>query len=117
MQPGTAMEMLTPRDDAKSPSISIHPHAVSEVAALDTTRQSLRAAGAMTHPLGVQRITAVRLVAPPHYTPIDAVRYLETQRVITLGRGEEWTVELTFDRGARGRERDFRPELPLRIRY
>ena len=117
MDPGTAMEMLTPRDDAKSPSISIHPHAVSDVPALDTMRQSLRAAGALTHPIGVQRITAVRLLAPPQYTPTDALRYLEKERVLTLDRSEEWTVELTFDGGAKKKERDFRPELPLRIRY
>jgi membrane associated rhomboid family serine protease len=117
MDPGTAMEMLTPRDDARSPSISIHPHAVSDVPALDATRQALRAAGALRHPIGVQRITAVRLFSPPRYTPIDALRYLEKARVLSLGRSDEWTIELTFDGAAKGKEQDFRPQLPLRIRY
>jgi len=59
----------------------------------------------------------VRLLAPPQYAPIDALRYLEKERILTVGRGEAWTVELTFDGGAQGKERDFRPELPLLIHY
>jgi len=106
MDPGTAMVMLTPREDTKSPSISVHPHSITEEQGRPTA-----------HPIGVKRITAVRLLAPPQYAPIDALRYLEKERILTVGRGEAWTVELTFDGGAQGKERDFRPELPLLIHY
>jgi hypothetical protein len=37
--------------------------------------------------------------------------------VLALDRGDAWTLELTFDRGKQGQVRDFRPELPLRVRY
>lgn len=117
MDPGTSLEMLTPRDDERSPSISIHPHAVRDNPALDLVRADLRAAGAMTQPNGVRRITAVKLLAPPQYTPIDAVRLLERDKVLTLGAASEWAVELTFDGGAQKKERDFRPQLPLVVKY
>ena len=54
------------------------------------------------------------LIAPRSYKPIDAVTYLASQHVFDLDTGEEWAVELTFDRGAQGRSRDFRPELLIR---
>jgi hypothetical protein len=117
MEPGTAIEMLTPRDDTKSPSISVHPHAVSDDPALDVSRSELRAAGAMRQPNGVKRITAARLLMPPDYQPTEAVKFLEASRVLTAGRSDGWAIELTFDGGSQGKERDFRPQLPLRIHY
>lgn len=117
MDPGTSMQILTPRDDTKSPSVSVHPQAVSDVPALDVTRRHLRAAGAMSQPNGVKRVTAARLVMPRGYQPAQALTYLQSQHVLALDRGDAWTLELTFDRGAQGKVRDFRPELPLRVRY
>lgn len=117
MQPGTAIDMLTPRDDTMSPSISIHPHAVSDDPKLDESRRDLRAAGALDQPNGVKRVTSVRLIEPETYQPAEAVRYLESIGVIDLLRGSEWTVEITFDEGAQGKHRDFRPALPLTVRY
>ena len=105
MEPGTAMEMLMPRDDTKSPSLSIHPPSIDQ------------AKFATAHPIGVKRITAVRLIAPKEYRPIEALSYVQKQGVLTLDSGEAWTVELTFDHGAKGKRKDFRPELPQMIRY
>jgi hypothetical protein len=105
MQPGTAMEMLMPRDDARSPSLSIHPGSDDQ------------AGRAMQHPIGVKNITAVRLISPKEYRPIEALAYLQKQRVLTLDSGDAWAVELTFDKGAKGKRKDFRPDLPLLIRY
>jgi hypothetical protein len=102
MQPGTEMLMLTPRDDTKSPSLSVHPEGPKHGAA---------------HPIGVLRITAARIIAPQAYEPIDALTYLAREHVIGLDRGAEWTLDLTFDDGAQGKSKDFRPELPLRIHY
>jgi len=45
------------------------------------------------------------------------VSYVQKQGVLMLDSGEAWAVELTFDRGAQGKRKDFRPELPLTIRY
>ncbi len=116
MEPGTEMVMLTPRADTRSPSISIHPHAVSEDPAKDTTRSDLRAAGAMDQPNGVRRVTAVRLIMPPDYAPTPGVQFAESQGVFSSSRGDAWAVELTFDGARRGTVRDFRPNLPLIVK-
>jgi len=63
MEPGTAMEMLMPRDDTKSFAL------------------------------------------------------VEKEGVVQLESGEAWAVEVTFDKGAKRKQKDFRPELPLLIRY
>jgi hypothetical protein len=117
MEPGTAIEMLTPRDDTRSPSVSIHPHPVSENPALDTSRTHLREAGALEQPNGVRRLTRVRLIAPIGYEPTEALRYLDRTGALSLDAGSGWTVELTFDRGAQKQANDFRPELPLVVKY
>ena len=101
------MEMLTPRDDTKSPSLSIHP----------ATPQEEQAKRAMQQPIGARRITGVRLIQPKGYQPIEALRYVEKQGVLTVGRGNAWAIELTFDKGAKRRRKDLRPDLPLIIRY
>ena|ERR1043166_9457939 len=117
MDPGTSLEMLVARDDTKSPSVSVHPGAVSDDPALDVSRRHLRAAGAMNQPNGVKRVTAARIIMPSGYEPVAALTYLQSQRVLALDRGDTWTLELTFDRGAQGKVRDFRPTLPLRVIY
>jgi hypothetical protein len=106
LQPGTAIEMLTPRDDTSSPRLFISANDVGDV--------NPRAA---VHPIGVKRITSIRLIAPNGYQPIEAVTFVENAGILTLDRGPEWAVELTFDRGAKGKKKDLRPELPLLIRY
>lgn len=102
MQPGTSMQILTPRDDTTSPSISVHPEGPKKGA---------------DHPIGVRRITAVRLIAPRAYAPAEAVTYLEKIGVLSLRHGPEWAVDLTFDGGAHRQSHDFRPDLPLVIHY
>jgi hypothetical protein len=72
---------------------------------------------AMKHPIGVRNITAVRLIAPKSYRPIEALPWLEKEGVLKLDRGSAWAVELTFDNGKKGKRKDFRPDLPLLIRY
>ena len=102
MAPGTSMQILTARDDTASPSISVHPEGPKKGAA---------------HSIGVRRVTAVRLIEPNGYTPVDAVTYLVKSGVITTARGAEWAVDLTFDGGAQRQSHDFRPDLPLVIHY
>jgi hypothetical protein len=65
----------------------------------------------------LKRVTAVRLIAPPAYKPINAVTWLGDHNVLQLDRGSEWAVELTFDGASRGLTKDFRPDLPLMIRF
>lgn len=113
---GAAIEILTPRDDTKSPSLFISPQVLAEnesanrKAALDHSKS----ARIFTQPIGVERVTAIRLASPKEY---EALTYLQNAGVLALDRGDEWLVELTFDNGARGKTKDLRPDLPLLIRY
>jgi len=111
MPKGSVIEMLTPRDDTRSPALFIEPHALS-----DTKEQAARAA-LYHHSIGVRRMTGVRLVSPKTYEPIEALRYLEKQGLVRVGKGGEWMAELTFDGGKQGKMKDLRPDLPLVIRY
>lgn len=69
------------------------------------------------HPNGSRRITGVRLISPKAYQPIAALKYLETQHVLSIEQGDQWLVEVTFDRGERKESKDLRPSLPIVIRY
>ena len=71
MPKGTAIEILTARDDAKSPSFFIEPPvlAVTEkvnrkLAENDPKRTVFQ------HPIGVERITEIRIVKPKAYKPL-----------------------------------------------
>jgi hypothetical protein len=119
MPPGSVITMLTPREDLVSPSLSIHPRSLPVPP--DANERLIRDrdgnADLLVHPIGVHDVTAVRIVSPRGYTPIRALRYLRDERILGLDVGAEWAVELTFDGGAQGHARDFRPDLPLLIRY
>jgi hypothetical protein len=107
MPKGTAIEILTARDDAKSPSFFIEP---PELAAKNNRM-------AAHHPIGVQRVTAIQLVRSTGYQPVAAFTYLESAGIFQSIEGKEWAVEITFDGERKGQQKDLRPELPLMIRY
>ncbi|MBF6023338.1 VOC family protein [Lysobacter niastensis] len=109
LRPGTAIEILTPRDDRVSPSLFVVPGYLAVSA--DASRAVPR------HPLGVRKVTSVRVTTPPGYVPIDAMRYYTSLGLVQTQPGPEWMLELTFDGGKQGAERDLRPELPLVLRY
>lgn len=111
MPNGAEMVMLTPRDDTRSPAFYIEPLALT-----DQAKQAALAAK-FHHPLGVHSITSVRLVSPSAYQPIASLSYLQQQRILNLGKGEQWLLELTFDSGKKKKSKDLRPDLPLILRY
>jgi hypothetical protein len=111
MPKGSSMEMLTPRDDTRSPALFIEPLALT-----DTAEQAARAS-LYHHPIGSHRITAVRLISPKSYQPIAALKYLQAQHLLSIRQGDEWLLELIFDGGSKNKSKDLRPELPLVIRY
>jgi len=116
MPKGTAIEILTARDDTKSPSFFIEPDvlAVKEKGKTDKNDPKV---GAVQHGIGVQRITEIRLVRPKGYQPVPAFAYLEKARILQSSEGNEWAVEITFDAGQKRQTRDLRPDLPLVIHY
>src|SRR5437667_446158 len=112
----TAIEILTARDDTKSPSFFIEPDvlAVKEKGKTDKNDPKV---GAVQHGIGVQRITEIRLVRPKGYQPVPAFAYLEKARILQSSEGNEWAVEITFDGGQKSQTKDLRPDLPLVLHY
>jgi len=111
MPKGSVMEMLTPRDDTRSPALFIEPRALT-----DPGEQAARAS-LYHHPLGCRRITAIGLVSPKTYQPIAPLKYLQAQHILGLEQGDQWLLVLTFDGGKRKQSKDLRPDLPIIVRY
>jgi glyoxalase-like protein len=117
---GSAMEMLTPRDNPKGPSVFVTP----KVIAVDEDRNRKIASGSskeaedFRHKNGAKRLTSVRVVAPSPESlaglPVDDLR----EKVgVTSAVGGEWVLEVTLDGHAKHQKRDLRPGLPLVVMY
>lgn len=119
MPAGSGIEILTAREDTRSPSLFVEPQslAVDEAKNRTAIQKKSPDAAVFQHPLGVQRITGVHLVSPGDYQPVTAVTYLEKLHIVSVQPGKEWLLELTFDGGKQGESKDLRPDLPLIIRY
>ncbi|HVT11050.1 MAG TPA: hypothetical protein VHE55_02185 [Fimbriimonadaceae bacterium] len=119
LRPGTAIEMLTPRDDTKSPSLFVSPSYLAEADASQrkAAASDPKLADLYRQPIGVHRITGVRLVGPSSYQPIPALAFVEEAKVLSYESGKEWFLQITFDGGAKGKAKDFRPTLPLKVLY
>jgi hypothetical protein len=126
MPKGTAIEILTARDDTKSPSFFIEPPelAVKEKAKINSGSPARTASPvedwprrASDHPIGVERITDIQLIRPKEYQPVAAFTYLEKARIFKSTEGKEWAIEVTFDGGRKAQTKDLRPDLPLIIHY
>ena len=118
MPAGTAIEILTPRDDTKSPSFFIEPPvlAVNEEANRKLGENDPRRTS-FQHSIGVERITAIQIVRPKLYQPIAPFTYLEKTGVVKAKQGNEWAVDVTFDDRRKAQTKDLRPDLPLIIHY
>ena len=120
MPKGTAIEILTARDDTKSPSFFIEP----PVLAVDEQKNRKRfenrsnnASPASDHPIGVERITAIQIIRPKEYQPVAAFTYLKKAGIFKSTEGKDWAIEITFDAGRKSQTKDLRPDLPLIIHY
>jgi hypothetical protein len=118
MPAGSAIEILTPRDDTKSPSFFIEPPALAvkeaanrSIADNDPKRASFQ------HTIGVERVNEIRIIRPKAYQPVAAFTYLEKAGIFKSSEGTEWAVEITFDTGRKSKTKDLRPDLPLIIHY
>jgi len=114
MPPGSALEMITPKEDSLAPSIWVLPRgmAIAEGSPADAER-----AKTVAHPSGVRRLTALRLVQPPRNDPRDPTKVLTRLGLAKVERGKDWLLEITLDKGIKGQVRDLRPDLPLVVRY
>jgi hypothetical protein len=99
MEKGTFIEMMTLKDMPKAVSLSISSHA---------NRPTVSAP---------HRLTAMRVVAPSADRLPPAADYIAAQGVMRFDVGADWLLDLTLDAAKRGITKDFRPELPLIVRY
>ena len=118
MPKGNAIQILTARDDTKSPSFFIEPPvlAVNEEANHKLPENDPKRA-VFQHPIGVERVTAIQIIRPKEYQPVAAFTYLEKAGIFKSSEGKEWAVEITFDSGRKGQKKDLRPDLPLVIHF
>jgi hypothetical protein len=122
MPKGTAIEILTARDDTKSPSFFIEPPVLAVKEEVNRKRfenDSNKASPAsdFQHPIGVERITAIQIIRPTEYQPVAAFTYLEKSGIFKSTEGKQWAIEITFDAGRKSQTKDLRPDLPLIIHY
>jgi hypothetical protein len=118
MDPGTFIEMMTPKDMPKAVSLSIssHPGTARESENAAVARDPVK--GAMfLHPNGTRRLTALRLVAPNAGSLPPAADYIAGHRLMTFGIGSGWLLDVTLDNGRQGVIKDLQPSLPMIIHY
>ena len=109
MPKGTAIEILTARDDTKSPSFFIEPPvlAVKDEAnrKIDNANPTRTASPASAHPIGVERVTDIQLIRPKEYQPVAAFAYLEKAGLFQSTEGKEWAIEITSMAGAKRKQK------------
>ena len=117
MEPGTYIEMMTPKEMPKAVSLSISSHpANSEGENEGLARDSVN--GAMfRHPNGARRLTGLRVVAPGRDRLPPAASYISGHGLVRFDIGSQWLLDVTLDHGKRGVTKDLQPDLPMVIHY
>jgi hypothetical protein len=69
------------------------------------------------HPLGVRRLTGVKLTLDREGEFSSTASTLSLNGVVEVARGAEPHAELVFDQGARGESLQVSPSLPLTLKY
>lgn len=71
----------------------------------------------LSHPLGVKKLTDVKIAINTQKVLTDAVSLLSDNGVVAIERGTSPLLELIFDDGSSGEVLDARPMLPILLRY
>ncbi|MBD2103938.1 hypothetical protein [Leptolyngbya sp. FACHB-261] len=71
----------------------------------------------LDHPVGIQEITRVELVSPTANNPSPELQAVIDTNQVKLRVGAEYCIELGFDGEVQKQQVDFRPGLPLIIRW
>ncbi|MEH2178726.1 VOC family protein [Nostoc sp.] len=71
----------------------------------------------ISHPLGVRKLTSVKITINSDKDLTDAMSVLCTHSHVTIERGKVPLLELTFDEGIREKNLDARPILPILLKY
>lgn len=70
----------------------------------------------LTHKLGLQKLTALR-ITQPNQVKSQAAQQINKTANLSIQQGKEHLLELFFDDGQAGSSHDFRPALPLTIHW
>jgi hypothetical protein len=112
MIPGTAIEIASHQDRyLVEPVFFVVPPYMSLPAALRQIGPPPQ------QPSGIRRLTDVRITIPEAETRSEALQVLRENRTLQFEVRDEHLLELEFDGGVQGKALDFRPGLPLVIRY
>lgn len=71
----------------------------------------------ISHPLGVRKLTGVKVIISTNKQLTNAVSLLCLHGVVAIERGTPLLLELTFDGGTRGKILDAQPVLPIVLKY
>jgi hypothetical protein len=71
----------------------------------------------LNHPDGLREITRVEIISPVATSPSLALQAVIDSHQIQLQHGTDYYVELGFDEEKQGQRTDFRPRLPLIMRW
>ncbi|HEU5181521.1 MAG TPA: hypothetical protein VFW45_12070 [Candidatus Polarisedimenticolia bacterium] len=118
MDPGTFIEVMTPKETPKAVSLSISSHVQStdEKENDELSKDPVKGAKFL-HPNGARRLTAVRVIAPSAGDLPPAAAWLEKQKLMQFKVGGRWLLEATLDSGKQGITRDLQPALPMIVHY
>jgi hypothetical protein len=108
MGKGRFIEMLTPKEAPKCLSLSISPFVEGPHDARDPR---------VLHPNGTRRLTALHVVAPAADRLPPSASWIASQELMKFDIGEQWLLDVTLDDGKQGITKDFRPDLPMIVRY
>jgi hypothetical protein len=118
MKPGTFIEVAAA--DLAEPTCFVVPEYMAvpppdRLAARLRERPELKKLYA--HPLGVRRLTGVTVTVVRDGELSPAAAWLSRQESVKLARGRLPAAEFIFDRGAKGKSVDLRPDLPMVVKY
>ena len=119
MEPKTSIQFSRDVSDPKEPMYFVVPDsmAIPDAATLENLRKADPGYAAMlVHPLGVKKLTGIRVVTNGNGL-IPTASALSEGGVLRVEKGDAGLMELTFDGGAEKQTIDLRPQLPLILRY
>jgi hypothetical protein len=117
MDPGTFIEILTPKATPKALSISISSHAGSAAEENAARSKDPKTKAIFLHPNGAHTLTAFKVVAPSADALPPAASYVQQHGIMNFTVGDQWILDVTLDSGAQHITKDLRPTLPLIVHY
>ncbi len=117
MEPGTFIEMMTPREMPKAVSLSISSHSGNSETENERLARDPVDGAMFRHPNGARRLTGLRVVAPGADRLPPAASYIAGHGLVTFDIGSQWLLDVTLDNGKQVVTKDLQPDLPMVIHY